>query len=71
MSPAEVTANRLDQGSYAEFAETMEVQTFFQSYVSDIGSVVVLRTSSFQLLLLLDRDGGQVTIAGFKGPEAL
>ena len=70
-SMSDLSAQPLDGGSYSQFADTMEVQTFFEKYVSDIGSVVVLRTEAFQLLLLLDRDGATTTIVGFKGPEAL
>lgn len=70
-STSAVMAQPLDDQSFAEFAQTMEVKTFFQKYISEIGSVVVLKTDSFQLLLLLDRDRGRTTIVGFKGPEAL
>ncbi len=66
----------LDQGapltaeSYRQFADTMEVKTFFAQYVKKDARILELRTStSGDRILLIFRDSwGTKTIYGFKGP---
>ncbi len=57
-------------GSYKQFADTMEVKTFFSQYVKKDARVLELRTStSGDRILLIFRDSwGSKTIYGFKGP---
>lgn len=64
-------AQPLEPESYRRFAPTMEVRTFFEKYVSERGSIVVLSGGGVRVLLLLDRGKGRITILGFKGPDAL
>ena len=69
---AAVTAMPVDSQTYVRFASTMEVRTFFESYVSKKGSLVVLEAGRTRILLLLDRGkGGRTLILGFKGPDVL
>ncbi len=69
---AAVKAVPVDAQTYARFASTMEVKTFFESYVSKKGSLVVLEAGRARILLLLERGkGGRTLIVGFKGPDAI
>jgi hypothetical protein len=69
---ATATATPVDAQTYIRFASTMEVKTFFQSYVSKKGFVVELDAGRARILLLLDRGkGGRTQIVGFKGPDAI
>ena len=69
---ASVKALPLDGESFKRFASTMEAKTFFEKYVSDRGSLVVLQAGSSRILLLLERGKrGRTLIVGFKGPDAI
>ena len=69
---ASVTAVPVDSRTFARFASTMEVKTFFESHVSTKGSLVVLDAGKTRILLLLERGkGGRTVIVGFKGPDAV
>ncbi len=69
---AAVTVVPVDTQTYTRFAATMEVKTFFQSYVSKKGALVVLESGRSRILLLLERGkGGRTQIVGFKGPDAI
>jgi hypothetical protein len=63
----------LDEGSFRDFADTMEVRAFFERYItSKKGAVVELRTGTYRILLLLERQGmGDCLILGMKGPEGV
>ncbi len=56
--------------SYKQFADTMEVKSFFSQYVKKDARILELRTStSGDRILLIFRDSwGTKTIYGFKGP---
>lgn len=70
---ASVSALPVDDETYKRFASTMEVRTFFDKYVSDRGSLVVLEAGRSRVLLILDRGRGsrRALIVGFKGPDAI
>ena len=56
--------------SYKQFADTMEVKSFFAQYVKKDARILELRTSaSGDRILLIFRDSWSTkTIYGFKGP---
>ena len=55
--------------SYKQFADTMEVKTFFAQYVKKDARILEMRTStSGDRILLIFRDSFSKTIYGFKGP---
>lgn len=55
--------------SYKQFADTMEVKSFFAQYVKKDARVLELRTAtSGDKILLIFRDSWSKTIYGFKGP---
>jgi len=56
--------------SYKQFADTMEVKSFFTQYVKKDARILELRTAvSGDRILLIFRDSwGSKTIHGFKGP---
>ena len=57
--------------TYKAFADTMEVQSFFQKYVSDRAHIVTVDAGSFSVHFITDRVGiGDIKILGMKGPEA-
>ena len=69
----EATLNQgsaLTAESYKQFADTMEVRTFFAQYVKKDARILEMRTStSGDRILLIFRDSGfSKTIYGFKGP---
>ena len=56
--------------SYKQFADTMEVKTFFAQYVKKDARILEMRTSTSgdRILLILRESGSSKTIYGFKGP---
>ena len=69
---ASVKAVPLDSESFKRFASTMEAKAFFEKYVSERGSLVVLEAGRSRILLLLERGKmGRTLIVGFKGPDAI
>lgn len=64
-----VQAAPLAPDSYKQFADTMEVKTFFTQYVKKEARVLKLGTSrSGKKILLIFGDSFKKTIYGFKGP---
>ena len=63
----------LEEESYRDFADNMEVQAFFDKYVETRkGSIVELRTDTYRILLLLEKQSmGEYLILGLKGPEGV
>ncbi len=59
----------LTADSYKQFADTMEVKSFFAQYVKKDVRILELRTAtSGDRILLIFRDSYSKTIYGFKGP---
>jgi len=59
----------LTSDSYKQFADTMEVKSFFEKYVKKDARILELRTdTSEDRILLILRDSYTKTIYGFKGP---
>jgi len=59
----------LTADSYKQFADTMEVKSFFAEYVKKDARVLELRTATAgDRILLIFRNGNTQTIYGFKGP---
>lgn len=55
--------------SYRQFADTMEVKSFFAEYVKKDTRVLELRTgSNGRILLIIHGSWFSKTIHGFKGP---
>lgn len=56
--------------SYAQFADTMEVKSFFAQYVKKEARILELRTSQSgkRIVLILGESWFRKTIYGFKGP---
>ncbi len=56
--------------SYRQFADTMEVKTFFAQYVKKGARILELGTSQSgkKILLIFDDSGFKKTLYGFKGP---
>ena len=58
-----------DKETFQKFARTMEVESYFEKYVTKNGHVVVVETEIFQLFLVMDSTKqGKTKIIGFKGP---
>jgi hypothetical protein len=67
--PALGEAAPVNADSYKQFADTMEVKSFFAQYVKKDTRVLELRTGSNGRILLIIRDSWfSKTIHGFKGP---
>ncbi len=59
----------LTPDSYKQFADTMEVKSFFSQYVEKDARILELHTAtSGDRILLIFRDSYSKTIYGFKGP---
>ena len=59
----------LTADSYKQFADTMEVKSFFSQYVKKDARILELRTATAgDRILLIFRDSYSKTIYGFKGP---
>ena len=60
----------LDGESYRQFADTMEVKTFFAQYVKKDARILEMRTtrSGDRILVIVRESGSSKTIYGFKGP---
>jgi len=70
--PRFIEASAVTAASFEEFGSTMEVQTFFEKYVSERAYVVRIETADFAVRFLVDRIGvGRLGILGMKGPEPL
>ncbi len=55
--------------SWREFADTMEVKTFFSKYVAEGTRILELSAAGKRVLLLVhDEPFGKMTLVGFKGP---
>ena len=62
-------ASATDAGSYAQFASTMEVKSFFARYVKKDTRVLRMSTSGGgHILLLMRSDWFSRQLIGFKGP---
>lgn len=62
----------VDERSFQRFASTMDVQVFFQKYLSDDAAVVELQTRHGTFLVLTGSRVGRVPkIFGFTGPGGL
>ena len=62
-------ASATEAGSYTQFANTMEVKSFFARYVKKDTRVLRMSTSSgAQILLLIRREWFSRQLIGFKGP---
>ncbi|MGA2380593.1 MAG: hypothetical protein ABSG85_14930 [Spirochaetia bacterium] len=67
--PALGEAAPVTADSYKQFADTMEVKSFFAEYVKKDTRVLELRTGAGGRILLIIRDSWfSKTIQGFKGP---
>ncbi len=60
----------LSDQSYKQFADTMEVKSFFAQYVKKGARILEMRTATAgdRILLILGVSGNTRTIYGFKGP---
>ena len=58
----------LTANSYKQFADTMEVKSFFGQYARKGSRLLELKTSAGKSILLIVRDSYSRTIQGFKGP---
>ncbi len=59
----------ITENSYAEFAVSYEMRTFFEEYLSADGAVVRVRNGSGEYLLLLDDSRNRTPLLyGMKGP---
>jgi hypothetical protein len=59
----------VSESSYREFADTMEVRTFFAKYVVKGTRILELSSSGKRVLLLVHEEPfGRMLIQGFKGP---
>jgi hypothetical protein len=68
-SPELASAEPLRADSYREFADSMEVKTFFKKYADRDARLLELESSSGQSVLLLVKDSwGARKLYGFKGP---
>jgi hypothetical protein len=57
--------------TYKDFADTMEVQSFFEKYISKRAYLVTVKTDHFSVYFITDRVAfGEIKILGMKGPEA-
>jgi len=57
---------------YKIFEDTMEVESFFKNYISEDAKIMIIETTDFRLIFLLDDMGKrEIRIKGFKGPDAL
>ena len=60
------------EDTFRWFADTKEVQSFFEKYATEECHVVIVESESLRFLFLMDRPGGKESkIIGFKGPESL
>ena len=59
----------IDDKSFKEFGKGLEVESFFQKYVSKDGHIVVVETEDVKILLIMDRTKKKETkLIGFRGP---
>lgn len=71
-NPSIIDPYPVNENTFKEFANTMEVESYFKKYISKKGHVVVVETDKFKLLLVMDKAKKNKTkIIGFKGPEPL
>jgi hypothetical protein len=66
--PALGEAAPVNPDSYKQFADTMEVKSFFAQYVKKNTRVLELRTANGRILLIIRDSWFSKTIHGFKGP---
>jgi len=68
-APKIASIERLGDGSYARFAETMEVRSFFKRYLNKDSVLVALDAAEGRYYLILNREvSGYPRIQAFKGP---
>ena len=66
-----ISSTPATSATYKDFAATMELQSFFQKYVSNRAHIVTVETDQFSVYFITDRVGfGEIKILGMKGPEA-
>jgi hypothetical protein len=67
--PKVSSIERLGDGSYARFAESMEVRSFFKKYLNKDSVLVALDAAEGRYYLILNREvSGYPRIQAFKGP---
>jgi hypothetical protein len=67
--PKVSSIERLGDGSYARFAESMEVRSFFKRYLNKDSVLVALDAAEGRYYLILNREvSGYPRIQAFKGP---
>jgi hypothetical protein len=61
----------VNENSFKQFAETMDVKSYFKNYVSSEAVLILLETETARFIFLLDMKEKDKKIMGFKGPNAL
>ena len=62
----------VEENTYKRFADTFEVKSYFERYVSKDGHVVIVETEDLRLFFLMDKTKkGAKKLIGLKGPMAL
>ena len=71
-SPVLVETVQADEETFRQFAETKEVESYFQKYVTEECHLVIVETEEIRLILIMDRpDKKNSRIIGLKGPIEL
>ena len=67
--PLLIESYQTDDKTYREFGDNMDVESYFQKYVSKDAHIVVIETGKSTIFLIMDRTRQKETkLIGFKGP---